>query len=104
MIVEITTNKYHKQIPSNDVLERIKILLMDNPNKWYKSEEIKILCEYADVRRAINQLRVNGLPIISGREGYKYTNNKNEIKQCYYKLRNRALIALTAANKLKKII
>ena len=103
MIIELTTNKYSKKRIAQIKFEQAKEFFNDHPDIWYKSDELTMYLGYKGIRLLVNKLRVAGMPIISSTKyGYKLTNNKEEIKKCYTDLRNRLLIALTAARQLKR--
>jgi len=105
MIITIAKNRYEKIKPNESKKDQIKDFFMMNPDNWLKSTELEYIFDYTAIRQTINQLRNEGLPIISDtRKGYKLTYNKDEVKKCYEELKQRALIALTAANRLKKYI
>jgi hypothetical protein len=103
MIIEFTKDKLTPRNLNINILNRYKEFFNSNPNIWFKSYEISIKVENTSVRIYVNKLRCEGMSIISHPKlGYKFTNNKTEIKECYELLRNRALRALTAAKRMKK--
>lgn len=105
MIIEITSNKYADYKAPIDIKELVLDILKENKGTWIKSNEIaKELHIPENIRVIINNLRNDGNPIISSKEGYKYTEDKQEIKECYIKLRLRLLRGLTAARNLKKLL
>lgn len=101
MIIELTKNKYSKIKIGKNNLESMREFFIENREIWYNSNDLTMLLGIKNVRPIINKLRNSGEPIISSHKGYKYSLYKDDIKDCYYKLRLRALIALTAARKLK---
>jgi biotin operon repressor len=70
------------------------IKLLASTDGYIKSEEIgKILPELKQssmLRTVINLLRKNGYPIISGKNGYKLTDDKEEVILCIRMLQHRA--------------
>lgn len=104
MIVEICKNKYSNCKHNKEILNSYRDLFLNNKEKWLTGPQIENILGKTGRRKYINLLRCEGLPIISGIKGYKYTNNERELRQCYDELRNRALRAITAAKLMKKII
>ena len=104
MIIEITTNKKTRFGVSESAIETVREFLLSNKDKWIKGKEISEQTNYKNIRVIINKLRFEGLPIVSSFRGYKLTTSKNEIEVCYEELRLRALRALSAAKKMKKLI
>ena len=107
MIIEITSNKYVKlkQPINEDILMMYRNWFLTNQDQWFFGWQLEQYIGKTCPRKYINILRCEGMPIISNTsKGYKYTTNKNEMKQCYEDLRNRALRALTACRIMKKQI
>jgi hypothetical protein len=105
MIIIATTNKYSKHELSKKKLEEAKEFFLTHQDKWYNTNDLVIELDYKMIRIIINKLRVEGMPIIShNRFGYKYTTDKADIRTCYESLRNRLLIGLTAARRLRKFL
>ena len=104
MIIEITTDKKGEYVISDNVLDKTRDFMYQNIDQWIKGKDISNAVNYTTIRVVINKLRNEGMPIVSGKKGYKLTTNKNEIKQCYQALRIRALRAYTAAKKMKMLL
>ena len=103
MIIEFTRDKKLKHKSIKYVQEYKQFF--ETHSKWIKGSLLRDIIGGGDVRRIINTLRVEyNMSIISSRDGYKLSNDKEEIKQCYADLRNRALRGLTAARMMKKNI
>ena len=103
MITIFSKNRYIKQKANQEKVKLIRDLFISNPERWYSRYEIEIISNYTAIRTVINQLRCEGLSIISDHDkGYKLTNNKKEVRKCYDELRDRALRAITAAKLMKK--
>jgi len=104
MIIEITKDKMTAIKINKDVYEQFAMWFLNHTEEWVKREELENYIGISNVRAYINKLRCDGFTIISNNTGYCFTTNKDEIKKCYDKLRNRALTALTAARKMKKML
>ena len=105
MIIEISRNKYAKNSIGDEMLKKATEFFVENKDKWYNANELQVVLKYENIRMLVNRLRADGLSIVSDtRKGYKYTENKDEINECYKKLRQRCLIALTAAKQMKSFL
>jgi hypothetical protein len=104
MIIELTNDKKTKAKTNNEILEAYQLWFYDNPNVLISGSNLELIVGFSSARLYINKLRCMGLPIVSNHKGYKYSTSQEEIVECYRRLRNRALIALTAANTMKKFI
>jgi len=89
----------------NDYLQEYINFFILNENKWYNS---KTLCNNwnvinsAEIRKIINHLRIElNISIISSKKGYKYTQNKKEIKNYKRNLNYRAFTMLSASKNIK---
>ena len=90
--------------------------------KNYTNEELKPLLEYLkkyptihkgaalcsffrirkiDLRLMVHQLRVNEEPIVSSNGGYKFSNDRDEIRKCLFSLRKRGESIIRASNGLE---
>ena len=93
------------EVSYNDVIETLK----SRKDQWINAPTlIKLIPEFksdSQIRRCIHHLRVKeNLPIISSREGYKYSTKRKEIVECYELLRKRAKRIRKAEKGLKKAI
>ena len=79
MIIEICKNKYSDRKFSTKTLNLYYNWFLNNKEIWIKGEELEFVVGNSTVRKYINLLRCEGVPIISDvKKGYKYTNNKDE--------------------------
>lgn len=81
-------------------------LLSDNKNMHFKSKTIEAILniEGANVRKIIQGLRRNGIPIASNnRKGYTYATKYEEIEKTIQHLEHRAMSMLVTCHKLRKI-
>lgn len=101
MILELTNDKKPKSKTSKETLDLFRDLFLKNKDCYIYGYTIELLTHKKGVRKFINLLRWEGMPIISNYNGYKYSTNKEEIKECYEKLRIRALRTYSAAKKMK---
>ena len=104
MIIIATTYKKTDVKIKEKHLDSARDFFSMNLNKWVNTKDVIYGIKYTNVRRIVNELRNEGMPIVSGQKGYKLTTNKNEIKQCYSELRIRALRIISAAKKMKMLI
>lgn len=103
MKIEIVYNKQTKAKIRKDYLEMFRNWFNNNKEVWILGRELEFELKITSVRTYINKLRNEGMPIISNTQtGYKYTTNKKEIQKCYMKLEDRAVRAMTAAQKMRK--
>lgn len=76
---------------------------------WVKSKRIEEVLGISgsEVRNYVNHLRQQGMPIVSGAKGYKYTTDPAEIDECLMHMYSRARSIKEAAlglQQAKKII
>jgi len=84
--------------------EAVADYFFENKDKTISGEKIKQLFGLTTVKlqAIIHDLRVDNKPIISlGRNGYKLTEDKDEVMKTYMSLVERAKSILVAANGLK---
>lgn len=102
MIIEFTGYKKIERKINEETTLQVYQYFVNNPDTWVKGKELEEELELTSIRSYINNLRNKGIPIISSKNGYKITRDKEEIKKCYSKLRNRGLRILTSAKLMKK--
>ena len=90
----------------NDTLlkDLLLFILQKEKNRWIKSKVfIKNHPEFkreAEVRRIINILRSEGVPIVSGKWGYNYCEDMTQVRLYTLALKNRIREMLNAYNGL----
>ena len=105
MITILSKNKYTKVKLNDDILDQYRNFFITNKEQWWTGPQLEAFIGKTCRRKFINKLRCEGLPIISDvNKGYKLTTNKDDIRKCYDKLRDRALTAITSAKLMKKYI
>lgn len=88
---------------SNEDYEMIKKMFMENPDKHFSGDKIKLMFNINTIKlqSIIHDLRLENEPVVScGNLGYKYTTNVEEIMATYQSLIGRANSILQAANGL----
>lgn len=108
VIVRLNDKILPKLKVPEDVLQRMEWFrnyFILSEGTCHRGDELVKLFELKDkvmLRKVINHLRMNGLTVIScGRCGYKYTTNKEELKQYCTKLQHRGLTILSVARQIK---
>jgi len=87
--------------------ELVKLYFKYNKNQHTSGEKLKQLfgLNTISLQGIIHDLRTEMTPIIScGKNGYKFTTNKDEIMKTYMSLTERAKSILVAANGLKEYL
>jgi len=100
-------NKYMKTSYTLKEYEEVEDFFLENKGKTISGEKIKALFGFTTVKlqSIIHDLRTEMWPIVScGKNGYKFSEDKDEITKTYMSLTQRAKSILVAANGLKEYL